>query len=174
MKYQKVRTSIITIIIHSIILLVALTIFSNAEDSLRHSYSINEFLDENNTLSPSSFIEKYIEWILGVIGLILFSLSFIVLGFYLNFKYENQVRYWEYIIIGSITSILSISIFYLAIKYGESGMTYNYNWSYYLRSVSKHIFFIPLFSFFLITLCAIVALFHKHFKIEYILNLNDK
>ena len=124
----------------------------------------DKFINYIDKPTPPTFIEKYIEEILGLIAFTLSGISFIILGFYLNYMNKNRVKYWKYLIIGATTSFLSATIFFLAMKYNQNIMEFRTTWSVYLSSVMQHIFLIPLITLFLIIVCSIVALFHKYFK----------
>lgn len=152
------RKNILTIIFQTGILILAFNILKFTEGILNPGIPINDFINELE--SQPTLIEIYYDLIMGIIAFTLFSISFIILRIYMNKIYKGKIEYLKYFVIGSTSSVIAISLFYSEIKISELHTIYGFTFTFkqFSEGFLKHIFMIPLFSFFLIINCGIIAL----------------
>ena len=153
-----------TITKFTFILLLGGCIFLIIEDYLVKSYTIADFISHLD--EPPTFFEEYHDAIFIIIATLIFGTCFIGLGFHLNKKQQNNVKYWKFLVVGILVSFISCTLFYFGAVYKELFNQYGFfvSWDNFERDISKHFYVVPLYSAFLIIVCSIVAIFHKKYK----------
>lgn len=93
------------------------------------------------------------------------SIGFVLLGFHLRSKYNKELNYWRFFILGVIISISANIIFYLGYMIYFELISYrSFSW----ENIFKNMFPIDSevidFTIISIIVCSVVALFHDYYK----------
>lgn len=126
---------------------------------------LNRFYYPMFTDDPGSFYGKYYGFIIVGIATLVFILTFIALGFYLNSKYREDVKYWKFLVTGILSAVVSSAIFYASVTwYHTYSDYYSTPWNIFLRSLYRDLYIIPVCAGFIAVICAVTAIFHKRYK----------
>jgi len=137
-----------TILIYTMVLLTTLILMF---------YSV-EYLKQYFSQTTVGYINISFSFFLTV-------LSFVLLGFRLNRKYN--LTYSRFVIVGSLISILVSTIFTLLFPFialSRYSLFKPMNWNIYLNDVIPNLHTIPKVAIIYTIVCSIVAIFHKKYK----------
>ncbi len=118
---------------------------------------------------PALFPSDYKYLIIFVLFSIVTIIMHVLLGFYLNREYDNEISYWNYVVIGSSSSALSYSIFFpLSLGFNQVQLWIRLSESFslnrYFHKLNDFYFMVPAVVGIMILYCFVVALFYKKYK----------